>query len=261
MNIDFPITINFPSESQIPMLQHLWQEAFHDTDEFLNLFFKRAFEPHRCRCITKNDNHEILAALYWFDCRYMDRPIAYIYGVATAQAYRGHGICSKLLQDTHIYLANLGYEGAILVPGCEKLFQFYQKNGYQYCTNIRELHCRADLEESTLIPIDKAEYARLRKLLLPTGSVIQENENMDFLDAQVTFYMGLGFLLAAHRNKDTLYGTEFLGDISSAPAILHTLGCEKGTFRTPGCGKPFTMYHPLGNTVLSAPNYFGFAFD
>ena len=261
MNINFPIKIDSPSKSQIPMLRYLWQEAFHDNDAFLNLFFKTAFDPQRCRCVTNIHTHELLAALYWFDCQYMDKPIAYLYGVATARAYQKQGICVKLLQDTHMYLTNLGYEGAILVPGSEKLFQFYQKNGYQYASNIRELHCKADLEELTLIPINKAEYARLRKLLLPAGSVIQEKENLDFLETQVAFYMGLGFLLAAYPNKDTLYGTEFLGDISSAPAILHTLGYEKGTFRTPGCGRPFTMYHPLGNTVLSAPNYFGFAFD
>ena len=261
MNIDFPVMIDSPSKAQIPMLRNLWQEAFHDNDAFLNIFFKTAFDTHRCRCVTNPDSQELLAALYWFDCQYMDKPIAYIYGVATAKAYQGQGICSKLLQDTHAHLANLGYEGTILVPGSEKLFQFYQKNEYQYGSNIRELHCRADLEELTLIPIDKTEYARLRKLLLPTGSVIQEKENLDFLETQVTFYMGLGFLLAAYPNKDTLYGTEFLGDISSASAILHTLGYEKGIFRTPGCGRPFTMYHPLGNSLLSIPNYFGFAFD
>ena len=259
MNIDF--SIDYPTKSQIPILRHLWKEAFHDTDEFLNLFFKTAFDTQRCRCVIKKDTQEILSALYWFDCQYQGKPIAYIYGVATAQAHQGKGICRQLLEDTHLYLTTLGYVGTILVPGCKKLFQFYQKNGYQYGSNIRELQCRANLEELTLIRIDKTEYARLRKLLLPAGSIIQEKENLDFLESQVTFYMGLGFLLAAHENKDSLYGTEFLGDISSAPAILNTLGYEKGTFRTPGNGRPFTMYHPLGNTMLSIPNYFGFAFD
>lgn len=253
------MNINFPLESQIPQLRHLWKEAFHDTDEFLNLFFKTAFDPHRCRCVSENG--EILAALYWFNCEYMDKPIAYIYGVATAKARRGQGICGKLMHDTHMHLTKLGYEGTLLVPGCEELFHFYQNNGYRLCSCIREFDCLAAPEEVTILPIDKTEYARLRKLLLPNGSVIQEKENLEFLQSQFTFYMGLGFILAAHVEKDILYGAELLGDISSAPGILHTLGYEKGTFRTPGHGKPFTMYYPLGNTALPVPNYFGFAFD
>ena len=46
MNINFSIKIDYPSESDIPMLRHLWQEAFHDNDAFLNLFFKMLAQNH-----------------------------------------------------------------------------------------------------------------------------------------------------------------------------------------------------------------------
>ena len=112
-----------------------------------------------------------------------------------------------------------------------------------------------------LYEIDKNEYARLRKLLLPAGSVIQEKENLTFLENIAKFYIGHGFLLCAHGENPTLYVYELLGDKSHAPDIIHTLGFSDGIIRTPGNSRPFTMYHSLSNNASTLPNYFGFAFD
>lgn len=253
------MTISNPHVSQIPALRALWKEAFADTDEFLDLFFRKAFYPGRCRCIFNNT--QIVAALYWFDCQYENQPIAYIYAVATAKSYRGQGLCQKLLTDTHHYLTALGYSGALLVPGNETLFSLYHKMGYNICSTIKQFECNATLEELPFYKIASFEYAKLRKELLPKRSVLQENENLDFLQTQMNFYMGPGFLLAAHGENNTLYGAELLGDISIAPAITHSLGYTKGIFRTAGSGKPFAMYYPLGNNALAPPSYFAFAFD
>ncbi len=253
------MNINFPKPSEIPKLRLLWKEAFEDSDEFLDLFFKTAFDFKRCRCVTENGT--ILSALYWFKCEYMGKPIAYLYGVATAKSHQGQGICKKLIEDTHLHLEKLGYEGVILVPGCQKLVDFYQKIGYQPCSNIREFTCIANQEELSLYLIEKEEFARLRKLMLPKNSVVQENENLTFLQTQADFYMGPNVLLAVHIEKENLFVLELLGDTSSAPAILSTLGYKKGTFRTHGNEKPFTMYHPLTNSTYPTPHYFGFAFD
>lgn len=253
------MTIKNPQISQIPALRALWKEAFSDTDEFLDDFFKRAFHPKRCRCIFEN-NHAI-AALYWFDCLHENKPVAYIYAVATAKSHRGLGFCRMLFDDTHNYLASRGYEGVLLVPGNDRLFTLYEKLGYKTCTTIKQLDCNASFEELPFYKIASSEYATLRKVLLPKGSVLQEKENLDFLQTQVKFYMGPGFLLAAYGEKDTLHGVELLGDITITPAITHSLGYEKGTFRTAGYGRPFAMYHALGESTLIPPSYFAFAFD
>jgi len=253
------MNISKPTPAQISSLKSLWQEAFGDTDTFLDIFFKTAFHPDRCRCIFHNET--AIAALYWFDCTYENKPLAYIYAVATAKSHRGQGLCRRLMDDTHQTLSELGYEGALLVPGNKELFEMYEKMGYTTCSTIREFQCKASPEESQLCPLSAFEYAKLRKLLLPKGSVIQEKENLTFLQTQAQFYMGHGFLLAAYGEKDTLYGIELLGDVTAAPAITHSLGYAKGSFRIVGNGKPFAMYHPLGNSTLTAPNYFGFAFD
>ncbi len=253
MNIDAPL------QNQIPLLRKLWKEAFHDTESYLDAFFLTAFSNHRCRCVTIDNN--IISALYWFDCLYMGSRIAYLYAIATARTYRGQGICHKLIKDTHLHLKNLGYAGAILVPGSSELFTFYKKMGYQTCSHINEIHGIEQKGRIPLYQIDKMKYASLRRKLLPTGGVLQENENLDFLQTQVTFYAGNNFLLAAREETDYLYGVELLGDITAIPGIIHSLGYTQGIFRIPGNEKPFAMYYPLGNSTLLPPTYFGLAFD
>ena len=65
-------------------LQTLWQEAFHEPDDFADLFFTRGFSPERYHRIVENGRP--VSALYWFDCSVDGKPVAYLYGIATAKA-------------------------------------------------------------------------------------------------------------------------------------------------------------------------------
>lgn len=236
--------------------RRLWREAFGDTDEFLDLFSSTAYAPERSRTVTVDGN--LAAALYWFDCAYDGKKIAYIYAVATAKDYRRQGLCHRLMEDTHRHLKEQGYAGAILVPGSKALFDLYEGMGYVTCSSISTISCRAQ-GVSECREVSKAEYAMLRRQFLPPGGVTQEGANLDFLEQQAQFYTGPGFLLAARKEARCLYGLELLGDISVAPAIVAELDCRTGEFRTPGAELPFAMYYLLRDDT--APNYFGFAFD
>lgn len=251
--------IDAPNRSQIPELRSLWQEAFDDTEEVIDDFGRTAFHTDRCRCAVMDG--KVAAALYWFDCLHMGRRIAYVYAVATAKAYRERGIGHELMEDTHRHLGKLGYEGVILVPGSKELFLYYEGMGYQTCSTIREFSCDASVKEVSPRRIDKEEYACLRRQMLPQGGVVQENENLDFLQTQDRLYAGPGFLLAAEKEGDRLVGVELLGDETKAPGIVSALGCVRGTFRVPGEGRPFAMYRSLNESAFPAPTYFGLAFD
>ena len=251
--------IDIPSPDNIPGLRALWREAFGDTDEFLDIFFATAFSPERCRCITEGER--VVAALYIFDCEYEHRRIAYIYAVATAASHRGRGLCRTLMNETHRQLKDLGYMGCILVPGSAELFELYRKMGYSVCSHIGFLEAAAHSTPIDIRDIDKDEYAALRRHYLPSGGVIQENESLAFLASQASLYAGDDFVLAVQKHKDTLYSPELLGNVDRAPGIVRALGCSKGKFRIPGTQKPFAMYLPLCDQGLTAPSYFGLAFD
>lgn len=253
------MNIDFPQSRHIPALRKLWKEAFGDTDAFLDAFFTTGFQANHCRCLFQKD--QPIAVVYWFDCEYQNRPLAYLYAIATAKEYRGKGLCHTLVNDIHKYLKSNSYAGAILVPGSHSLFSFYEKLGYQPGSSIRHFSCEATKETVSLQEISAKEYAKLRRSQLPQGSVIQEQANLDFLQTQAKFFMGDDFLLTASLSVDTFVGIELLGNEAVAPQILATFGYPNGTFRTPGGTTPFTMYHFLDDNILPPPNYFGFAFD
>ena len=61
-------------------LRTLWQEAFGDTEEFIDGYFCTAFSPARCRCMVINK--KVAAALYWMDVTYKGQRFAYLYALA-----------------------------------------------------------------------------------------------------------------------------------------------------------------------------------
>lgn len=249
--------IDYPEQDQLPLLRKLWMEAFGDDDSFLNIFYGSVFSPDRCRCVTSDG--QVTAALYWLDCRCNGKPIAYLYAIATGKKYRHRGQCRALMDDTHRLLRELGYAGAVLVPGEKALFMMYRALGYETCSQIHQWHCFAAGIGTALREISVEEYGAARRRYLPEGGVIQENENLTFLQSQTRLYAGADFILCAREQRGTLLCPEILGNISAAPRILTALGYSDGHFRSPGTGTDFAMYYPLSDSP--APTYFGLAFD
>ena len=249
--------IDYPAEGQLPQLRQLWKEAFGDDDAFLSSFFGSVFSPDRCRCMTEEG--QVTAALYWLDCRHEERPLAYLYAVATHKKHRGKGLCRALMADTHRLLKELGYAGAILVPGEPGLFEMYRSMGYKLCSHVRQWRCAAADQGMALWEIDQAEYAALRRQYLPQGGVVQEDQNLTLLCSMTRLYAGENVLLCARDERGSLLCQELLGDQAAAPRILAALQYDQGTFRGPGQEQAFAMYHPL--SAAPAPQYFGLAFD
>lgn len=245
-----------PAPGHIPGLRRLWKEAFGDTDAFLDVFFGTAFSPDRCMCAAEED--QVNAALYWFDCHLDGRKYAYIYAVATAKSSRGQGLCHRLMDAAHSRLRETGYAGALLVPQEASLRRFYGGMGYRDAGGTALVSAAAGDRAASLRAIGREEFALRRRALLPEGGLIQEGENLLFLEQQVRFFAGDGFLLAAWEDKGVLHGEEYLGDPAALPGILKALDCREGTFRMPG-REPFAMFLPLTEDA-APPAYFGFCF-
>lgn len=236
-------------------LRRLWQQAFGDTDAFLDLFFAHGFSPERC--LWSEENGRVTAGLYWLDCEYRGKKLAYIYAVATDEAFRGRGLCRDLMGRAHEILARRGYAGSILVPGEPELAGLYEKLGYRFCGGIREITCGTG-EPVALKKLSRQEYALLRRRLLPGDSVIQEGESLGLLEALGDFYGAEGLCLWAARDGEGLVTGELLGETAMAPGVVRALGGSRGRFRTPG-STPFAMFRPLEE--VPAPAYLGHAFD
>lgn len=250
--------IDFPVPKQHKYLTALWQEAFGDTEEFIDGFFCTAFSPARCRCMATS--RKVHAALYWMDVRRGSQRYAYIYALAVSKKRRGKGLARQLMEDTHAHLALRGYDGVLLVPGSENLRGYYEKLGYRTCTHVHEFPAQAGDISHDLQRIDREEYGRLRQTMLPDGAAIEEAENIAFLETMAFFYRGENLLLAAHAENGKLWCPEYLGDPAAAPGVLKALNCTEGHFRIPGNTFPFAMFLPL-SIEAAAPGHLGFSFN
>ena len=249
--------IDYPTGALVPQLRSLWQLAFGDSEAFIAGFFAGAYSPRRCRCGAENGT--VAAALYWFDAEFRGQKLAYLYAVATHPDFRNRGLCRALMADTAACLTARGYAGALLMPQEVGLREMYGRMGFRDCCTVSEFACDAG-EAVSMCPVSQAEFAALRREYLPPDGVIQEGENLSYLESYASFYAGEDFLLAAAPDGDSLTGMELLGNAAAAPGILGALGFSHGRFRTPGAALPGAMFRPL-RAGVDTPGYFGLVFD
>ena len=251
--------IDAPSVSAIPSLMALWKEAFGDDDGFINTFFSLGFSPTRALCAYEK---EMLAgALYWFDMNCNGKKIAYIYGVATANSFRGRGIGTAMMKAAEETLRASGYEGIALVPAEKKVFQFYEKLGYKTFAYVDEKRFTASSKKTSVRKADATEYFEERKKYLKEGYLTLSEESFDFLEALVDFYVGKDFVLSLRKGEKDFFAVEFFGNFNEIPNLINSLEYSKGLVRTEGNDNAFAMYLPLQDLQTPLFSDLGFAFD
>lgn len=240
----------------ITELRSIWKEAFGDSDVFMEDFFSVAYSKDRCRTLRRDG--KTVSALYWFPVFEGGAKMAYLYGVSTLQEYRGQGLAAYLIEKTCKELQAKGYSGVLLVPGSEQLFEYYRKLGFFACTAIAE-KCISAAGYIQLRPIEREEYAVLRRKMLPYRGVEQEGAFLELLERQYNLFAGDGVLLCAAVQNEQAFIPEFLGDKALLPAVAGALGVRTAHARFPGQGRSFSMYRPLDGH--RPPLYFGLAMD
>lgn len=246
--------IQSPQPEHTIQLRALFQTAFGDSDAFLDRFFSLAFAPERCRCVFVGKT--VAAALYLLPAVCAGQQLAYLYAVATAPPFRGHGLCRALIADAKDFLRRAGYCGALLVPESEALARMYEKMGFSRCTAVREFICDAGPAPAPVHRIDAEDYARLRRALLMTGGVIQEGPTLRLLASDAKLYTGPDFIAAVQGD----FCCELLGNEAAAPGLACALNLPRLHVRTPGRETPFAMLCKLTDDCPT-PTYFGLALD
>ena len=208
--------IKHPETENIPALTQLWIQSFGDTEDFVKTFFATGYAPDRCMLCLEEDT--VVAALYWFDCHWEGKKIAYLYAIATDQNHRGKGICTRLMRHTHEHLQQQGYAAALLVPAEESLEAFYGKMGYKSIAPA-DFSCDELPKNTVFEKITPEQYLSLRQQYLPKGGVQHTLPAMGYLSAFANFYRFDGGICCG----DPALPMEYLPGYPGDPAMVLSL--------------------------------------
>lgn len=208
--------IKHPEKENIPALTKLWMQAFGDTEDFIKIFFATGYSPERCMVCLEDDT--VVAALYWFDCSWGSKKLAYLYAIATDENHRGKGICNALMKQTHRHLQEQGYAGALLMPAEESLEGFYGKMGYR---SMMPPAFSDDSRQKTASweTITPEEYLTLRQQYLPKGGVQHTLPALRYLSHFAKFYRFPGGICCG----DPEFPMEYLPGYPGDPAMYLSL--------------------------------------
>ena len=246
--------IDNPSTRHIPSLRRIWQQAFGDSDAFLDTFFKTGFSYDRCRCVFREN--EPVAAVYLFDCQWQGKKIAYLYALAVEKSHQKQGLSRLLLADTHAWLQQRSYSGAIMEPATDSLMSYYERLGYRRFGGRTEQEFSAGALPAEAVQLGELGYEQARDRLLPENAVRQEGAFTAMLHTQAEFYGCEDFVAAVCREEPRIY--EFLGNARHIPGLLRQLNMQKAAVRLPQ-GEPTAVYLSFSGEEL--PGYFGLPMD
>lgn len=146
-------------QEDIPALYTLWEEAFGDTKETIDLFFDTCFQMQNT--LVAVCDGQVRSVIYLLRNVLQNGGEAfsasYIYAAATEKTYRGKGLMHALLTFVAETETARGTDFLYLVPASAHLFRYYGKCGYhiafgkQICTFSRvELQSFAEIVKSNV---------------------------------------------------------------------------------------------------------------
>ncbi len=146
-------------------LETLWQTVFHDSDEYVRMFFDRVYQPENT-FVIEPEGRGVVAMLqtipYEVKIESAILPCAYVCGVCTHPSERGKGYMKALMQDAMHAMRKRGFALSVLIPAKPWLFEVYRRYGYTVPINVGVEHYVADRMEQAdtyrIVPCSEKTY-------------------------------------------------------------------------------------------------------
>ncbi len=146
-------------------LEILWQTVFHDSDEYVRMFFDRVYQLENT-FVIEQEGRGVVAMLqavpYGVKINSAILPCAYVCGVCTHPSERGKGYMKVLLREAMHAMRKRGFALSMLIPAEPWLFEVYRRYGYTVPINVGVEYYVADRMEQTdtcrIIPCPEKTY-------------------------------------------------------------------------------------------------------
>lgn len=113
-------------------IMHMWDVVFHESDAYMELYFKRKFRPELC--IAAEEEGSLVSSLEILSYPFMFHRIlsasGYLSGVATLPQWRGKGLMGEILAEAFRYQRQLGHLVSTLIPASDTLYDLYTRYGF-----------------------------------------------------------------------------------------------------------------------------------
>ena len=121
-----------PSPNDKDEIAKLWQDIFHDSDEYTDLFFNRVYKPENTLVIKHNECIVSALQMIPYPVKLNDTIIqaAYLCGLYTHPLERGKGLMKTLMRYAMAEMKRRGYGLAIVIPAEPSLFIYYRNLGF-----------------------------------------------------------------------------------------------------------------------------------
>lgn len=148
--------------TEVGELKQLYQEAFNDSEGYLNYFFSQKYRAENVIFVKESQRivsalHLVRKNLFAFDATY---PLPFVVAAATLKEYRNHGYMKLVLKQTFTELYNRKYPLCALSPFDET---FYQPFGFE--TVVRTDKIQIPLSEDSLIQKTIASKDDINRLI------------------------------------------------------------------------------------------------
>lgn len=268
-------------DAEQPRLQTLWQLCFGEGPEIVAPLFRQLYRPGRGLVLEADG--VICSMLLSIPLELVSGdgtrlPADYFYAFCTHPGAQGKGYGRALLRWAEERANAKGCAAAVMVPGEESLFGFYQRLGYRraFPHQVTELTCPSPAPAAEITHLAPEEYNTLREAFL--AGTAHASYPPEYAAGQaelcrqsagglfsITLAEGASCLAAAeHWDRGTLLLKELLAPDpvwkTAAAALCAHLGAEICEVRRPGTGGGFGVVKRLGSGALE-PYYFGLGLD
>ncbi len=117
-----------PEELKLQSRQ-LWKECFHDSDDFLDLYFEEKYRHDRAIALRSDGALVAAAHLLPYRMTFYGSVLhaGYISGLCVRPDHRGRGLAREILHRAHRELYRCGGTVSFLIPGSDELRRFYEE--------------------------------------------------------------------------------------------------------------------------------------
>lgn len=271
------MTAGLSRPGDIPVLRKLWTRAFGDGDDLLDPFFSQLYRPEDAFVIREDGQARAMAFQLPITVCEGGRGwrAAYLYAVATDEAARRRGLCTKLLAYAGEVLAERGCKALLLVPGEPGLRAFYRARGYAGFSTVDWFETEAAPRPGQAERIEPPEYLELREGLLAGRAYVSCPTPVLAFQERIAKLQGGGFYRLSDggtegcacaaldgEGRAVVYELLWPGEREQGAALAaRAVGATRAIARIPGEGESFAMARWLTEAPVFSNPYFGIALD